>query len=134
MAAKQKLDGSVPLDEAAEGSGFGEAALAVFRATNLLSPYEKTLLKELLRGPNADAFVQATARFAKEGSRKTLLELERVLKRENCTKWTVATYLPFLWRPDTNMFLKPEATKDFAARVGHMLESIYQPRLHFEVY
>ena len=32
------------------------------------------------------------------------------------------------------MFLKPEATKDFAARVGHRFASDYTPRLNIAVY
>ena len=72
--------------------------------------------------------------FAKAGTKEALHELERVLKPADCAKWTVATYLPFLWRPDSHMFLKPEATKDFAARVGHSLASLYHARLDYDVY
>ena len=61
--AKEKLDTIAPLHDALEGVGFGEAVLAAFRATNLLSPFEKTRLQELLRGPNADAFIQAAGNF-----------------------------------------------------------------------
>ena len=32
------------------------------------------------------------------------------------------------------MFLKPEATKDFATRVGHPLASLYKAQLDFDVY
>ena len=32
------------------------------------------------------------------------------------------------------MFLKPEATKDFAERVGHRFASTYEPRLEMAVY
>jgi hypothetical protein len=32
------------------------------------------------------------------------------------------------------MFLKPEATKDFALRVGHHFARDYEPRLHRPVY
>ena len=51
-----------------------------------------------------------------------------------CAKWTVATYLPFLWRPEVHMYPKPEATKDFAARVGHPLSSVYEAQLNLDVY
>jgi hypothetical protein len=44
-------------------------------------------------------------------------------------KWTVVTYLPFLWRPGAHMFLKGEVTTEFAARVGHRLADDYEPRL-----
>jgi hypothetical protein len=45
--------------------------------------------------------------------------MARALTAEDVAKWTVVTYLPFLWRPEEHMFLKPEATRDFADRVGH---------------
>lgn len=32
------------------------------------------------------------------------------------------------------MFLKPEATKDFATRVGHRFADDYEARLHLPVY
>lgn len=63
--AKNILDTSAPLDAALAGTAMGEAALAAFRKTNLLSPYEKVRLQEALRGPSADAFVRGAARFTK---------------------------------------------------------------------
>jgi hypothetical protein len=132
--AKSKIDGTVPLTQAATGSGFGEAVLSVFRATNLLSPFEKVRLQDVLRGPAADTFVRGAARFAMGETKPALLEMERVLRPHDSAKWTVVTYLPFLWRPETHMFLKPEVTKDFAARVGHRFASGYEPRLEIGVY
>jgi hypothetical protein len=134
VAARERLLRSAPLADAAEGSGFGEAVLSVFRATNLLSPFEKTRLQDLLRGPSADPFIQAAAQFTLHGTRAALLDMERALKPHDAAKWTVVTYLPFLWRPETHMFLKPEVTKDFAARVGHRFASDYEPRLNLDVY
>jgi hypothetical protein len=60
--------------------------------------------------------------------------MERALNPNDSAKWTVVTYLPFLWRPQEHMFLKPEATKDFAARIGHRLAMVYEPRLDIAVY
>ena len=134
LAAKRKLDATAPLAEALSGSGFGEAVLSVFRATNMLSPFEQTWVSNMLRGRDADAIVQAAARFTDHATEAALRELEAVLKPHGCAKWTVATYLPFLWRPETHMYLKPEATKDFATRVGHPLASLYEAQLKFDVY
>ena len=108
--------------------------LAVFRATNMLSPFEKTRLQDVLRGPRADAFIQAAARFTQDSSTSHLLAMEQALKPHDSAKWTVVTYLPYLWRPDTHMFLKPEATKDFATRVGHRFAAGYEARLTLPVY
>lgn len=134
VAAKQKLDAAAPLERAVTESGFGEAVLAVFRATNLLSPFEKTRLQDVLRGPAADPFIRAAARFALGAGKQALVDMEHALKPHESAKWTVATYLPFLWRPEEHMFLKPEVTKDFASRVGHRFASDYEPRLDIAVY
>jgi len=134
IAAKLKLDVTAPLDKAASGSGFGEAVLAAFRQTNLLSPFEKIRVQEALRGPNADAFIQAAARFTLDQGKSALLDMEHALKPNDIAKWTVVSYLPFLWRPDEHMFLKPEVTKDFAERVGHRFATDYEPRLDIAVY
>lgn len=134
IAAKKKLDKAAPLEDAVSGSGYGKAVLAAYRATNLLSPYEKTWLEEILRGPDADRFVQAAAAFTTEGSKGALARMESVLKPHDCAKWSIATYLPYLWRPDEHMFLKPEATKDFAIRVGHPFGETYGAKLSFDVY
>jgi hypothetical protein len=134
VAAKSNLDVAAPLDKAVDGSGYGEAVLAAFRATNLLSPFEKTRLQDVLRGPAADPFIRAAARFTMGEGKSALLQMERALKPHEGAKWTVATYLPFLWRPEKHMFLKPEATKDFAARVGHRFHLDYEPRLEISVY
>lgn len=66
LAAKRKLDTSVPLRRAATDGGHGDAILAVFNATNLLSQFEKIRIGDVLRGPQADEAVRAFA-----GSRKT---------------------------------------------------------------
>jgi hypothetical protein len=132
--AKTKLETSAPLDDAATGSGYGEVILSVFRATNLLSPFEKVRLQDVLRGPNADPFIRSAAQFTLAPSKSALLEMESALKPDDSAKWTVVTYLPFLWRPAEHMFLKSEATKDFAARVGHRFASDYEARLDMEIY
>ncbi|MGE4306459.1 MAG: hypothetical protein AB7E24_20810 [Novosphingobium sp.] len=134
LEAKRRLDKQAPLNEAVSGTGYGEAVLAVFRATNLPSPYEKTRLQPLLRGPDADTFVQAAARFAIGDIEQALATMSAVLARHDCAKWTVATYLPFLWRPEHHMFLKPVVTGDFAERVGHPFAHDYQPALNPAVY
>ncbi|MEM5518940.1 hypothetical protein WNY37_18420 [Henriciella sp. AS95] len=63
LAAKEKLEALAPLSDTLEGSGFGEAILSVYRSTNMLSPFEKTKLQDVLRGKDSDAIVQAVAKF-----------------------------------------------------------------------
>ena len=134
LVAKAKLDSAAPLEAAATGSGYGTAILAAFRSLNILYPMEKTRMQKLLRGSDADSFVRAAARFALGERKPALAEMDRLLRPHDNAKWTVVTFLPFLWRPETEIFLKPEVTKDFASRVGHRFEHEYEPALTIDVY
>jgi len=71
-----------PLEKAIEGSGSGEAVLSVFRATNLLSSFEMIRIQDVLRGPDADAFIRAGARFTMGETKPALAAMERVLRRQ----------------------------------------------------
>ena len=134
LRAKNKLDAAMPLETALHANGFGEVALTAFRDTNLLSPFEKMRVQDLLRGPSADRFIRAAARFTRSADSSALAEMAQLAKQHDCAKWTTVTYLPFLWRPNQHMFLKPEVTKDFAERVGHSFIHIYAPALEIAVY
>ncbi len=134
LKAKAKLDTAAPLADALTGTGFGEAVLSAYRATNMLSPFEKTRLEPLLRGPDADSFIRAAARFTMGDVAPALAAMDIILTKHGSAKWTVATYLPFLWRPEQHMFLKPIVTQDFAARVGHLFAHDYSPALEVSVY
>ena len=132
--AKGQLDESVPLDAALDGDGFGMAVLRVFQRTNLLSPFEKMRVGDVLRGNRGDAFVRGAAAFATGDMEAGVRRMASALKPHDAAKWTVVTYLPFLWKPDTHMFLKPEITKLFADRVGHEFASQYRAELDLDVY
>lgn len=134
VEAKQKLETRTPLSAALAGSGHGESVLAAYRATNLLSPFEKTKLQPLLRGPDADSFIQAVAGFTEDATKSRLAALRAVLKPYDSAKWTVITYLPFLWRPDIHMFLKPTMITHFASRVGHRFADDYSADVDLAVY
>ncbi|HUO23052.1 MAG TPA: hypothetical protein VMU59_11105 [Caulobacteraceae bacterium] len=134
MRAKALLDELAPLEAAATGTGYGAAVRRVFQATNMLSPFEKPRIGDVLKGPNADAFVRGAARFALGDVEAGLAEMEKAAKADGAAKWIVATYLPFLWRPDVHVFLKPEVTKDYAERVGHRYGDVYEPALRPEIY
>lgn len=134
LAAKARLDNGAPLEAALTGSGLGGAVLAAFQATNMLSLFEKAKLKDVLQGPDADAVVQAAAAFTLDANKASLARLERLLAPHDAAKWTIVTYLPYLWRPEEHMFLKPRTTQDFATRVGHPFASVYEAKLSFDVY
>ncbi|MHC2104429.1 hypothetical protein [Methylobacterium sp. CM6246] len=134
LRAKERLDAALPLDAALTWTGGGEAALAAFRATNLLSPFENTRIGEALRSTAAAPFIRGAAAFADGAVEDGILAMQEALKPFAIAKWTALTYLPFLWRPDTQMFLKPEVTREFAERVGHPFARAYAPDLHPDVY
>src|SRR5262249_43366721 len=85
LAAKSKLDATVPLDRAATVSGFGEAVWTVFQ-TNLLSPFEKMRVRDALRSPAADPFIRAAARFALGEGEPALLDMQQALKPHDSAK------------------------------------------------
>lgn len=134
IKAKEKLDASLPLDIAITCKDHGVDALRAFQGTNVVYAVEKARLSELLKGPNADAFIQASAAFTNGGGAPALKEIAKLLKQYNVANWTAATYLPYLWKPEEHMFLKPEVTKDYAARIGHSFQHDYQSSLEYEVY
>ncbi len=61
LDAKRMLEHKAPLSKAMNGNGLGEAVLAVFRATNLLSWHENARVADMLRSSGADTFVRAAA-------------------------------------------------------------------------
>jgi hypothetical protein len=133
--AKLNLDQKAPAEEALESKGLAEPILSAFNATDLLSPYEKMWTKEALVGKDADDFIRAAADFTLGENRSgALRSMERALKGHGAAKWTIVTYLPFLWRPKKHMFLKPDATMDFAERTGHRFAKIYSPALDIRTY
>jgi hypothetical protein len=134
VSARERLLEAAPLEAAAEGEGYTNAIIKAIQRTNLIYPVEKTRASEMLRGVNGDRFVRAAARFTLEPSAGALAEMEAVLRLHDNARWTVATYLPFLWAPERHMFLKPQVTQDFARRVGHRFANDYQSGLNFETY
>ena len=132
--AKQRLDETAPLESALDGDGFGRAVLRAYQQTNLLSRFELMRVKDVVNSDSGDSFVRGAAAFASGDMETGLREMVRALKPHEAAKWTIVTYLPFLWNPDAHMFLKPEVTKLFADRVGHELALLYRADMDLDVY
>jgi hypothetical protein len=131
--AKARLDAALPVEQAAAGEVSAKAIEAAL--TTLLHPrFEIPRLKDVLRGPRADAFVQSAARFALDPGPSTLAHVKLALEPNDCAKWVFVTYLPFLWLPERHMFLRPEVTMDYASRVGHPFAHDYSGALDADVY
>ena len=134
LEAKHMLDDLLPVETAIDGEDLGEKALRVFQKTNLLSPFEKMDVREALRSDQGDSFVRGAAQFVLQNTASGLQTMANVLKPYGAAKWTVVTYLPFLWQPENHMFLKPEVTKFFARQVGHEFTWCYKTTLDIDVY
>ncbi|MFL2779166.1 MAG: hypothetical protein ACJZ88_07360 [Paracoccus marcusii] len=134
LKARNTLIRNAPLQDVLEARGDAEELLRAYRELNLLAPQEKTVLQNFLRSADGLRFGPAIARFAIEADAAALRNLEAVLRPHGADKWTIVTYLPYLWIPGKHIFLKPEVTKDFAARIGHPLAHDYEARLNIQTY
>jgi hypothetical protein len=132
--ARAALGAAAPLEQALEPTPEFAVACRRSLATNLLSRFESARLSEVLGSKEGPAFVAAAAAFAIEPAPQSLLAMERAILPHGRGSWPLVTYLPFLWAPESQMFLKPEATKDFAVRVGHHFAQAYEAALEFDVY
>ena len=135
VAAKARLEAIVTPEDAAAGSGFGEAVTRAFMDTNLLEPrFEMPKVGQVMRSPQGDAFIRGAAHFTLGDIKGGLAEMEAAARPHDAGKWTLVTYLPFLWRPETHVFLKPQVTQDYAERVGHPFAELYGSELRPQVY
>lgn len=134
VAAAEYLKEHLPLEKAKTAAASDwEAAARAFAKTNMLSTFEHARTRDVLKGKDGAAFIQAAAAVA-AGNLAALEDIEKLFKPHGAPSWPAATYLPFLWRPDAHMFLKPEVTKDYAERVGHPFARAYDPHLKRGVY
>jgi hypothetical protein len=100
--------------------------LGVESRVNLLSTFEKVAFRNALQDDNIlrQYLTALSALLSEEGLTKETCEryLAAVYDlpktgQTDPVKWPVATLIPFLADPSRFMFLKPQATKDFAARI-----------------
>lgn len=102
--------------------------------TNLLSPYEAMKLKDTLAGDDGAKFLQGAAQFCDGGYAKGATLMAAAMTKGDRLTWPIATYFSYLWSPDTRMFLKPEATRDFAERIGHPFVGEYESAINEGTY
>ncbi|MDQ6799776.1 MAG: DUF3553 domain-containing protein [Acidobacteriota bacterium] len=109
-------------------------ALAVISRTNLVLPSERMDLSNGLTGEGYALFSRALADllYGSSSSQDRFERFWKMLQGIGAPKWTIATYFRFLAEPETEMFLKPEATKAAAASCGFELN--YRPDLNWQTY
>jgi hypothetical protein len=109
-------------------------ALAVISRTNLVLPNEQMALRDGITGEDGALFSRPLADllYGSSSSRDRFERFSKMLERVGAPKWTIATYFRFLAEPETQMFLKPEATKAAAEACGFELN--YRPDLNWRTY
>jgi hypothetical protein len=135
LAASRELNSVLPLEAALQATNAdAEAARRARIWLNILSPYESMHMKQVLENPEGPAFLRAAARFALGDHAAGAQGMENALKKYGRQSWPKATYLGYLWRPDQNMFCKPTVTQDFAQRIGHEFQYVYDASISERVY
>lgn len=125
LAAVQFLAERLPLDSVGSAAGQAEVARQAFQRTNLVDPFTKAKLGDVLRGPNGDRFVELAAWFARGQIAEACRAVRQEFKDDGVANWISLTYLPFLWCPGHHMVLKPSFTRGFAERIGHPFQHAY---------
>ena len=109
-------------------------AVAVISRTNLVLPTEQRDLRDGMTRTGDSPFSRALADllYGSSSSQDRFERFWKMLEDIGAAKWTIATYFRFLAEPETQMFLKPEATKAAAAACGFELN--YRPDLNWGTY
>lgn len=134
LKARKALLAAAPLTVAAAADQSVSSACRKGVATNLLSPFEAARLNELLNSPDGPGYLRSAAAFTNQPLQKHVDAMVRAISPHGAATWPLLTYLPYLWNPDAHMFLKPDATVDFATRVGHEFARAYDSDRRLSVY
>lgn len=134
LKAHEALLASAPAEAALEADRDLSTVCRKGIVTNLLSPFEAARFNEILNSPEGPTYLRAAASFTQEPLQRTLDAMVKAINPHGAATWPLLTYLPYLWAPDRHMFLKPEATTDFATRVGHQFAREYDSDRRLDVY
>jgi hypothetical protein len=122
---RRKLLAALPLQRAATASADDARSVRPVFGTNILSRFELARSHPVLGSAQGPAYVRAAARFASGDLAGGLAGMVAAIAPHGRHSWPMLTYLPQLWCSDEHMFLKPQATLDFAQRVGHRFQFDY---------
>ena len=128
----------VELERLLEAEAFADvcqSALQAVNKTNLIFPNEKMALRKGLK-PAERKKTFAVALYAllhgEDPFQSRFQRFVSVLDEVGATKWTVATYFPFLLYPDRHQFIKPKYSQN-AARIC-AFDIKYSPKLSWRTY
>lgn len=102
-------------------------------AGNLLAPFEHAKLNDALKNERTRGeAARVIGEHLHADPPRFVERFAAVMRPHGAGTWPVATYLPFLLMPDSQMFLKPSVTQLFADRVGY--DFTYDARPNVETY
>lgn len=134
VRACSALAEAAPLELALEADAVLAAGCRKGTGTNLLSQFEAARLNEVLASSDGAAFVRAAAAFTVSPEQSSLDAMEKAITPHGRASWPLVTYFPFFWDSALHMFLKPNATQDFATRIGDKFSRTYDAALEIGVY
>lgn len=135
LDASAALNDVLPLKAALNATEADAEAVRKARVwLNILSPYESMHMKQTLENDEGPLLLQSAARFASRDFAAGAKGMENALKKYGRQSWPKATYFGYLWQPSQNMFCKPTVTQDFAQRIGHPFQHLYESEISETVY
>lgn len=135
-AAARLLTDIAPLEAALDADGLAADVVRVFTAPKLqlVNRFEVGKARAMLTGPDGDSFLRAAALFCVDPTSRHLEALRTVAEPHRAQSWPVLTVLPWLWAPESQVYVKPEETKSFSRAVGHPFHELYTGAAPFGVY
>lgn len=134
-AARAFLLSKVSLEQAERATAADcDEIVRTYSKTNLLASFEQARVRDVLKSDSGPAWVRGAAAVARGDYDSGLKAMQEAMRPYGQPSWPAATYLPYLWSPDAQMFLKPQVTVDFAERVGHPFARDYDSALTGDCY
>lgn len=134
LTVAERLNVGASLEACVSASDAECAASVSAFSTNMLSRFENARARECLKGATGAAYLNGAAAFAMGDFASGLRAMSQALKPFGNPSWPLMTFLPYLWRPEEIMFLKPEATLKFAQSVGDAFPQHYRAGADIETY
>lgn len=133
-AMAESVQTQLPLEKWEEVDDAPEVALRLIQAKSFIDRYTKSDLASVLRSNKAHDYLEICSKFAVGDYEKSSAEFSKHFKEDNLAKWPALTFFPFFWKPEEHMFLKPEFTREYASRIGHEFNMIYESAPNGDTY
>ncbi len=135
LAVRDALLAAMPLAAARSAGPAEAAAVRPLFGKIRLSPFEIIRAQKTLDSADGPAFVRACAQLAAGGDAKAALAaIDAAVRPHGAPSWTIATYLPSLWAPETCMLMRITATTRVSNWLGHDFASQYRGQLDADVH